>query len=151
MLCLGTAISGMSVMAMEKKEKCEIGQHSDANDKSNVDMGEDIYIREYKKLISTYDLDGKTAEKAMRIFKKEIESGKNEDYADKYSYLIAANELDEEITRKILEIYEEKIKAGKGQDYAYKYAELKSTSKLSEERIDNQASIYEKQIQEEKS
>ena len=79
-LCLGTIISSTYVVATENSNEprlLEIGQE------------DDIYREEYRKLISFYGFDKITTEKVMKVFKKEMELGRNKEYREKFDLVVS--------------------------------------------------------------
>lgn len=70
-LCLGTIISSLSAVAMENDENV----HEDVvkSERSNTIKrpgDDDIYFQEYKRLISFYKFDEKTAMRIVRLYRK---------------------------------------------------------------------------------
>ena len=94
MICLGTAISGLSAFAME--QKCD-------KDKKPVEI-----VKAYNNKKKIYD--------------EKRTSGKSQEYAEYYAFLIENRKISEDTARELAEVYEKELKDGKDKVYADYYA-----------------------------
>ena len=155
-LCLGTMISGLSTIAMEKNNNNDALGSGYVNTNGEQERESDeINFDECMDLIETYGLNEEKSEEAMDLFedivKKRREATKKnrtEDYAYEYVKLLLVDGVkDISIVEKVAELYEKLLADGKCELYSDEYARLIVIYKLSERQADEAANIYADKVE----
>ena len=115
---------------------------------SEESESEEDCIKECEKLIAHYNLNKKDAERAMKIFKDQIEKGKSSAYAYGYTKIVVVNGRGHLPCDEYATVYEKQIEDGKTKLYADICARIDTLSCIKGEQKKKCIKIYERKMEE---
>lgn len=115
---------------------------------SEESESEEDCIKECEKLIAHYNLNKKDAEKAMEIFKDQIEQGKSSEYAYGYTKMVVVNGRVHLPCDEYATVYEKQIKDGRTRLYADICARIDTLSCIKGKQKEKCIKIYERKMEE---
>ncbi len=142
-LCLGTAVSAGSVMAMNP---CGGRTPAAVIIEREVSSGRSVqYATAYANFIQRGFSEAK-ARKMVEIFESETRAGRSVQYAEKYAISRVEYVLDESEARRCTEVYVNELKEGKSAIYAEFYSIALVRGRTDEATARKSAEIFEQEV-----
>ena len=142
-LCLGTAVSAGSVMAMNP---CGGRTPVAVIIEREVSSGRSIqYATAYANFIQRGFSEAK-ARKMVEIFESEMRAGRSAQYAEKYAISRVEYVLDEPEARRCADVYVNELKEGKSVTYAEFYSLALVRGNMNEAESRKSAEIFEQEV-----